>query len=611
MNILKYFMAICGGACLLAITLLIVIVNFDLESEIEEQYRQKAEILLYSMKAVRSHVGGVVRPEATKLLEKDDFVTELQSTSFAANGVFSRIPDAMKHGITFRTVSTKPLNPSNRATAVEAELIGLLDRMHADKQKDLIWKGVKKIDGVDNYIIAVGEANKKSCLPCHSRPEDAPKSLRGKYAFDSPHRLENRVETAEVAYIPLSAVNATVTKSSRTLLFIGLAGITAVLAAMYLSFSRLVGGPLARLERYAARVDAGDLDSSAEGTFRAELGRLKQSMERMVGSLKNKIQESAQKEEEARRHAHQAEENHRAATAAREQAQAAHREGLRTAASKLMAITERIRDNAGGLTTRVDSAVQGAQEQQRRLEEAASTVEEINASVLQVAADAREAANSSEDTKRKALEGADIVNRSVEAINMVNNMAASLKGNMTELGGKAEAIGQVIGVINDIADQTNLLALNAAIEAARAGDAGRGFAVVADEVRKLAEKTVVATKEVAEHIKGIQAAARLNVTGVDQAKSAVDAATELAGSSGQSLSAILTLAGGSAGRVQGIAAAANQQAVATDNVRSTLEKISQTAADYATDMAESAKAAMALDSMAAELRSLIRELEKE
>ncbi len=65
------------------------------------------------------------------------------------------------------------------------------------------------------------------------------------------------------------------------------------------------------------------------------------------------------------------------------------------------------------------------------------------------------------------------------------------------LGEKSKQIGQIVGVIKDIADQTNLLALNAAIEAARAGEQGRGFVVVADEVRKFAERTAKATAEIA------------------------------------------------------------------------------------------------------------------
>ena len=86
---------------------------------------------------------------------------------------------------------------------------------------------------------------------------------------------------------------------------------------------------------------------------------------------------------------------------------------------------------------------------------------------------------------------------------------------MDTLSGQAEGIGQIMGVISDIADQTNLLALNAAIEAARAGEAGRGFAVVADEVRKLAEKTMAATHEVGQVISGIQEGTRKSASGVD------------------------------------------------------------------------------------------------
>ena len=121
------------------------------------------------------------------------------------------------------------------------------------------------------------------------------------------------------------------------------------------------------------------------------------------------------------------------------------------------------------------------------------TMNQMNATVQEVARNAGQASVASTDTKDKAEAGADIVQKSLVSIGQVQSVSQELKQDMLQLNTHAQAISQIMGVISDIADQTNLLALNAAIEAARAGDAGRGFAVVADEVRKLAEKTMASS----------------------------------------------------------------------------------------------------------------------
>ena len=166
-----------------------------------------------------------------------------------------------------------------------------------------------------------------------------------------------------------------------------------------------------------------------------------------------------------------------------------------------------------------------------------------------------------------------------------------------------------MGVINDIADQTNLLALNAAIEAARAGDAGRGFAVVADEVRKLAEKTMNATKEVAQAISGIQKGTRENVRRVDLANERIEEATDLARESGDALTNIVTLVESSSTQVQSIAAASGEQSTASEEINRSLDDINRIASETAEAMSEAVEAVSGLLGEAENLLALMRELE--
>ncbi|RQD63917.1 MAG: hypothetical protein D5R98_05035, partial [Desulfonatronovibrio sp. MSAO_Bac4] len=131
------------------------------------------------------------------------------------------------------------------------------------------------------------------------------------------------------------------------------------------------------------------------------------------------------------------------------------------------------------LRTVVLSAENSASTQQKLISEAATAMEEMNASVIESAQNAQEASEFTNNAMTKAEQGSVIVTQTLDAVTAVSAKSKDLTSSISKLGSQAEAVGKIIDVISDIADQTNLLALNAAIEAARAGEAGRGFAVVA------------------------------------------------------------------------------------------------------------------------------------
>lgn len=271
-------------------------------------------------------------------------------------------------------------------------------------------------------------------------------------------------------------------------------------------------------------------------------------------------------------------------------------------------IADRVASASEELSAQVEQVSQGAEVQQQRVGETATAMEEMNATVLEVAKNAAMATDQSGNSKDKADEGADLVNKVVISINQINQVAQELQGNMERLGRHAESIGSVMTVITDIADQTNLLALNAAIEAARAGDAGRGFAVVADEVRKLAEKTMAATTEVGENIKTIQIAAENNVQSVNTAVENINEATGLAGRSGEALGEIVTMSTDTSSLISSIATAAEQQSATSEEINGAIDEVNQIVSETTDGMVQSATAVHELAEMALELKKVLSSL---
>ena len=331
-------------------------------------------------------------------------------------------------------------------------------------------------------------------------------------------------------------------------------------------------------------------------------------MQNMVQSLKDKIAEADGKTAEATELTKLAQHATEEANAAKLKAEQAKAQGMVEAATQLEKIVEVLSSASQQLSAQIQQSTTGAELQSQRVAETASAMEEMNATVVEVSKNSAQAADFAGSARAKAIEGANIVERAVKSIVAVQQKSLDLKQDMSLLGEKAESIGQILGVISDIADQTNLLALNAAIEAARAGDAGRGFAVVADEVRKLAEKTMVATKEVGDAIGGIQAGTRMNLEHVEKSVADIEVATQLAGQSGTSLQEIVGMVETATDQVRAIATASEEQSAASEEINRSIEDINRISNETATAMDESSRAVSDLAEQINSLQQLIERM---
>uniref|UniRef100_I2PWY5 PAS domain S-box n=1 Tax=Desulfovibrio sp. U5L TaxID=596152 RepID=I2PWY5_9BACT len=288
----------------------------------------------------------------------------------------------------------------------------------------------------------------------------------------------------------------------------------------------------------------------------------------------------------------------------KERETAGHLERLVSVNAAVDEAARNIAEATDSIASQMEQVSSGAFAQTGRVAEAVRSMDRISASVEEVAGNAAQASRLAGDAREKAREGALVVLNSVQAIGTVKELSEALKESLSSLGGQAEAVGRIMGVISDIADQTNLLALNAAIEAARAGEAGRGFAVVADEVRKLAEKTMTATKEVGQAVERIQSGVATSISGMDEAASAVRHAAGLATLSGQALEGIVPLVEETSRQVERIARAAEEQTAANAAVNEHIHEVDVVSRDTATGMEDSKRATADLATMAHRLKQL-------
>ena len=400
-----------------------------------------------------------------------------------------------------------------------------------------------------------------------------------------------------------------------TALGLMLGGMVAVLAGTFWAVRSWIVRPIGALSHVMTRLSGGDLEADVSGIDRRdEIGGMSRAVQRFKESgIEKREMEAAAAQQRQQAEAERTRSEALKAQADEQQAHAMEvlatgldrlaagdlasrieeplstsfherlRTDFNTAVDKLHEAIRLVAANASAISAGTSEITQAADDLSRRteqqaasLEETAAALDEITATVGKTAVGASHALTAAATVKEDAAQSGEVVSGAVKA--------------MGEIEQSSREIGQIIGVIDEIAFQTNLLALNAGVEAARAGDAGRGFAVVASEVRALAQRSASAAKEIKALIS----------TSDQQVKRGVN----MVGATGEALERIVQRVADVHYAIGEIAASAQEQASGLQQVNTAVNQMDQVTQQNAAMVEQSTAASHSLARETAELVAL-------
>jgi len=280
-------------------------------------------------------------------------------------------------------------------------------------------------------------------------------------------------------------------------------------------------------------------------------------------------------------------------------------DALRSLVTTINATAEDVARAADRTQSTAIRLAEASNHQAREIAAANEAITEMASSMERVSKNARGSAEVAMKSVTIASNGAETVRRSISGMDSIREQIQETSKRIKRLGESSQEIGDIIGVINDIAEQTNILALNAAIQASTAGEAGRGFAVVADEVQRLAERASDATKRVEALIKTIQNDTNEAVASMEQSTAGVVSGAKLAEEAGGALGEIESVSQQIADLIKQISQEAEQQAATAVDISETMNIIQGITIQTSDGTSETATSIGELTQLSAELRESV------
>ena len=278
---------------------------------------------------------------------------------------------------------------------------------------------------------------------------------------------------------------------------------------------------------------------------------------------------------------------------------------MRTLVQQINAASEQVATESDGTRDKTTALLSQTEQQTEEIGTATESIVNMAQSMEQLSESADGSAEVANGSVELAKQGSEAVTLTITGMNNMRDKMQETGKRIKRLGESSQQIGEIVGLIDDIAEQTNILSLNASIQAAMAGEAGRGFAVVADEVQRLAERSAEATKQIADLVSNIQSDTNEAVSSMEDATREVVENTRLADEAGRALGEIETVSEELSTLITAMANTARQQSEEATGVSGTMVHIRELTTQASSTTTETAESVGRLSVLAGQLKSSV------